>query len=161
MSAILPQNLFAMAARLIILIGILAQFCLSLKECNDFEECKETNLISDDGVLCSAESACFQSTHIESTGDIECTGNKGCYQTQRLYADGNIYCYGGRSCGADYRNEIPLSINASIIDCGGMYSCAEVTNFNARELLYCGGWLSCQHVTTTQHVMKAEKLHRL
>ena len=110
-------------------------------------------MIAHDGSQCRDGYSCsFGSITVNTTTDIECYGHFSCTQSNISSISSSttsfIECHGSFSC---YKSPHllynGLNIGNAII-CGGLYSCADITNLtNVYSLLGCNGEYSCFNST--------------
>ena len=131
------KSLTMKLASTLLLISFAIPYVTSVKECTDYQECKERS-IRDDGVSCSGRESCEDSSLIKSEDFIECTAWESC-NGANLRASGNIYCTSGMSCKYG-------SIRGRILSCGASGACNYIRNGQeviVTTLAHCSGYSSC------------------
>ena len=132
--------MLAPISSILLIVLFTFEYVVSLKECNDYQECKDRSII-DDGISCSATESCKNAPLIKSTDFIECTSWGSC-SNANIRAAGNIYCTSGSSCEGINGG----SIRGRILCCGGAGACdyfQDGEEVIAKTLAYCSGYSSC------------------
>ena len=136
--------LASISSILLVVLLFAFEYVVSLKECNDYQECKDQSII-DDGITCSATESCKNAPLIKSTNFIKCTSWKSC-SNANIRAAGNIHCTSGSSCGGINGG----SIRGRVLCCGGANSCdyfQDGQKVIAKTLAYCSAASSCYNNT--------------